>query len=221
MINIAIDGPAGAGKSTIAKAVAKRLGIIYLDTGAMYRSVAYYVLKHGVSVSDEKGVQRLLDGLEMDIRYEDGAQQIYVCGENVTPYLREPHMSKAASDVSALPAVRYKMVELQREFAASHDVVLDGRDIGTFVLPEANCKFYMTASPEERAERRHKELAEKGSACTFKEVLDDINKRDYNDSHRAVAPLRQADDAVYIDTTDMTPEEVTELVVRTVSEKRK
>lgn len=221
MINIAIDGPAGAGKSTIAKAVAKRLGIIYLDTGAMYRSVAYYVLKHGVSVSDEKEVQRLLDGLEMDIRYEDGAQQIYVCGENVTPYLREPHMSKAASDVSALPAVRYKMVELQREFAASRDVVLDGRDIGTFVLPEANCKFYMTASPEERAERRHKELVEKGSACTFKEVLDDINKRDYNDSHRAVAPLRQADDAVYIDTTDMTPEEVTELVVRTVSEKRK
>lgn len=221
MINIAIDGPAGAGKSTIAKAVAKRLGIIYLDTGAMYRSVAYYVLKHGVPVSDEKEVQRLLDGLVMDIRYEDGAQQIYVCGENVTPYLREPHMSKAASDVSALPAVRYKMVELQREFAASHDVVLDGRDIGTFVLPEANCKFYMTASPEERAERRHKELAEKGSACTFKEVLDDINKRDYNDSHRAVAPLRQADDAVYIDTTDMTPEEVTELVVRMVSEKRK
>ena len=221
MINIAIDGPAGAGKSTIAKAVAKRLGIIYLDTGAMYRSVAYYVLKHGVPVSDEKEVQRLLDVLVMDIRYEDGAQQIYVCGENVTPYLREPHMSKAASDVSALPAVRYKMVELQREFAASHDVVLDGRDIGTFVLPEANCKFYMTASPEERAERRHKELAEKGSACTFKEVLDDINKRDYNDSHRAVAPLRQADDAVYIDTTDMTPEEVTELVVRTVSEKRK
>lgn len=221
MINIAIDGPAGAGKSTIAKAVAKRLGIIYLDTGAMYRSVAYYVLKHGVPVSDEKEVKRLLDGLVMDIRYEDGAQQIYVCGENVTPYLREPHMSKAASDVSALPAVRYKMVELQREFAVSHDVVLDGRDIGTFVLPEANCKFYMTASPEERAERRHKELVEKGSACTFKEVLDDINKRDYNDSHRAVAPLRQADDAVYIDTTDMTPEEVTELVVRTVSEKRK
>lgn len=221
MINIAIDGPAGAGKSTIAKAVAKRLGIIYLDTGAMYRSVAYYVLKHGVSVSDEKSVQGILGGLEMDIRYEDGAQQIYVCGENVTPYLREPHMSKAASDVSALPAVRYKMVELQREFAASHDVVLDGRDIGTFVLPEANCKFYMTASPEERAERRHKELVEKGSACTFKEVLDDINKRDYNDSHRAVAPLRQADDAVYIDTTGMTPEEVTELVVRTVSEKRK
>lgn len=221
MINIAIDGPAGAGKSTIAKAVAERLGIIYLDTGAMYRSVAYYVLKHGVSVSDEKSVQGILGGLVMDIRYEDGAQQIYVCGENVTPYLREPHMSKAASDVSALPAVRYKMVELQREFAASHDVVLDGRDIGTFVLPEANCKFYMTASPEERAERRHKELAEKGSACTFKEVLDDINKRDYNDSHRAVAPLRQADDAVYIDTTDMTPEEVTELVVRTVSEKRK
>ena len=221
MINIAIDGPAGAGKSTIAKAVAKRLGMIYLDTGAMYRSVAYYVLEHGADVNDERAVEALLPGIEMDIRYENGMQQIYVSGKNVTPYLREPHMSKAASDVSALPCVRYKMVELQREFAASHDVVLDGRDIGTFVLPDANCKFFMTASPEERAKRRFKELTEKGSVCTFEEVLADINKRDYNDSHRAVAPLKQADDAVRIDTTDMSIEQVTECVERIVKEKTK
>ncbi len=221
MINIAIDGPAGAGKSTIAKAVAKRLGMIYLDTGAMYRSVAYYVLEHGADVNDERAVEALLPGIEMDIRYENGMQQIYVSGKNVTPYLREPHMSKAASDVSALPCVRYKMVELQREFAASHDVVLDGRDIGTFVLPDANCKFFMTASPEERAKRRFKELTEKGSVCTFEEVLADINKRDYNDSHRAVAPLKQAEDAVRIDTTDMSIEQVTECVERIVKEKTK
>ena len=221
MINIAIDGPAGAGKSTIAKAVAKRLGMIYLDTGAMYRSVAYYVLEHGADVNDERAVEALLPGIEMDIRYENGMQQIYVSGKNVTPYLREPHMSKAASDVSALPCVRYKMVELQREFAASHDVVLDGRDIGTFVLPDANCKFFMTASPEERAKRRFKELTEKGSVCTFEDVLADINKRDYNDSHRAVAPLKQAEDAVRIDTTDMSIEQVTECVERIVKEKTK
>ena len=221
MINIAIDGPAGAGKSTIAKAVAKRLGIIYLDTGAMYRSVAYFMLKRGIDVTDEEKVGEALGELTMDIRYENGVQQIYVADENVTPYLREPHMSKAASDVSALPAVRYKMVELQRQFARTHDVVLDGRDIGTFVLPDAGCKFFMTASPEERAKRRHKELVEKGSACTLKEVLDDINKRDHNDSHRAVAPLKAAEDAVRIDTTDMSIDEVTEEVIRLVEEKTK
>lgn len=220
MINIAIDGPAGAGKSTIARAVAERLGIIYLDTGAMYRAVAYFVLNSGAAVDDEKAVGEALKDISMDIRYEDGAQQIFVNGENVTPFLREPHMSKAASDVSALPAVRYKMVDLQREFAAKHDVVLDGRDIGTFVLPGANCKFYMTASPEERAARRYRELAEKGVVCTLGEVLSDIEKRDYNDSHRAVAPLKQADDAYFIDTTKLTIPEVVEEVVQVV-EKRK
>lgn len=221
MINIAIDGPAGAGKSTIAKAVAGRLGIIYLDTGAMYRSVAYAVLKSGADVGDEKSVSQVLDGLDMDIRYENGAQQIYVNGENVTPYLRAPHMSKAASDVSALPVVRYKMVELQREFARTHDVVLDGRDIGTFVLPDANCKFFMTAAPEERAKRRYKELSEKGEKCDYDTVLKDIIQRDYNDSHRAVAPLKQADDAYYLDTTRLSIDEVIEKVVKVVEEKTK
>ena len=221
MINIAIDGPAGAGKSTIAKAVAGRLGIIYLDTGAMYRSVAYAVLKSGADVGDEKAVSQVLDGLDMDIRYENGAQQIYVNGENVTPYLRAPHMSKAASDVSALPVVRYKMVELQREFARTHDVVLDGRDIGTFVLPDANCKFFMTADPDERAKRRYKELSEKGEKCDYDTVLKDIIQRDYNDSHRAVAPLKQADDAYYLDTTRLSIDEVIEKVVKVVEEKTK
>lgn len=219
MINIAIDGPAGAGKSTIAKAVAKELGLIYLDTGAMYRAVAYAALKNGTDVSDAKGVAALLEGLKMDIRYEDGVQLIFVNGENVTPYLRTPEMSKAASDISALPVVRYKMVEMQREFAATRDVVLDGRDIGTFVLPDANCKFYMTASPEERAKRRFEELRLKGENCSYDDVLNDIIKRDYNDSHREVAPLKQADDAVYLDTTTLTIAQVVAAVEKVVKEK--
>lgn len=221
MINIAIDGPAGAGKSTIAKAVAKELGLIYLDTGAMYRAVAYAALKNGTDVSDAKGVAALLEGLKMDIRYEDGVQLIFVNGENVTPYLRTPEMSKAASDISALPVVRYKMVEMQREFAATRDVVLDGRDIGTFVLPDANCKFYMTASPEERAKRRFEELRLKGENCSYDDVLNDIIKRDYNDSHREVAPLKQADDAVYLDTTTLTIGQVVAAVEKVVKEKIK
>lgn len=221
MINIAIDGPAGAGKSTIAKAVAAKLGIIYLDTGAMYRAVAYAALKKGIDVKDPEGVAQLLENLEMDIRYENGAQNVYVNGENATPYLRTPEMSKAASDISALPVVRYKMVELQREFAAKYDVVLDGRDIGTFVLPDANCKFYMTASPEERAKRRFEELTAKGETCDYNAVLQDIVKRDYNDSHREVAPLKQADDAYYLDTTELSIAEVTERVEKIVKERVK
>lgn len=221
MINLAIDGPAGAGKSTIAKAVAAKLGIIYLDTGAMYRAVAYAALKKGIDVKDPEGVAQLLENLEMDIRYENGVQNVYVNGENATPYLRTSEMSKAASDISALPVVRYKMVELQREFAAKCDVVLDGRDIGTFVLPDANCKFYMTASPEERAKRRFEELTAKGETCDYNAVLQDIVKRDYNDSHREVAPLKQADDAYYLDTTELSIAEVTERVEKIVKERVK
>lgn len=221
MINIAIDGPAGAGKSTVAKAVAKDLGIIYLDTGAMYRATAYYALQQGISVTDEIAVSAMLETMSMDIVYEDGAQQIYVNGVNTTPYLREHYMSKAASDISALPPVRYKMVDLQREFAKSHDVVLDGRDIGTFVLPNANCKFYMTATPEERATRRYKELTEKGQSVDYDTLLKDIIQRDYNDSHREVAPLKQADDADFVDTTDMSIEDVVEHIKEVVHIKTK
>lgn len=221
MINIAIDGPAGAGKSTIAKAVAKDLGIIYLDTGAMYRATAYYAISQGIDVKDEEKVAKMLENLQMNIEYKDGAQQIIVNGVNATPYLREHYMSKAASDISALPCVRYKMVDLQRDFAKKHDVVLDGRDIGTFVLPEANCKFFLTATHEERAKRRFDELKAKGEEVDFDTLLQDIIKRDYNDSHRAVAPLKQADDADFVDTTSMSIDDVVEHVKEVVHIKTK
>ena len=222
MINIAIDGPAGAGKSTIAKAVAKDLGIIYLDTGAMYRATAYLALQKGIDVKDEEKVAEMLEDLTMDIKYdENGAQRIIVNGIDATPYLREHYMSKAASDISALPCVRYKMVDLQRDFASKNDVVLDGRDIGTFVLPNANCKFFLTATPQERAERRMKDLQEKGETVDFDQLLQDIIQRDYNDSHREVAPLKQADDADYVDTTSMSIDDVVAHVKEVVHIKTK
>ena len=221
MINIAIDGPAGAGKSTVAKAVAKELGIIYLDTGAMYRATAYTAIKNGIDVSDEVGVGEMLKTLTMDVVYEDGAQQIIVNGFNTTPYLREHYMSKAASDISALPCVRYKLVDIQRELAKTYDLVLDGRDIGTFVLPDANCKIFLVASAEERAKRRVEENRLKGQESDFDTVLKDIKQRDYNDSHREVAPLKKADDAVELDTTTMTISEVVEAVISLVKEKIK
>ena len=221
MINIAIDGPAGAGKSTVAKAVAKELGIIYLDTGAMYRATAYTAIKNGIDVSDEVGVGEMLKTLTMDVVYEDGAQQIIVNGFNTTPYLREHYMSKAASDISAIPCVRYKLVDIQRELAKTYDLVLDGRDIGTFVLPDANCKIFLVASAEERAKRRVEENRLKGQESDFDTVLKDIKQRDYNDSHREVAPLKKADDAVELDTTTMTIPEVVEAVISLVKEKIK
>lgn len=221
MINIAIDGPAGAGKSTVAKAVAKELGIIYLDTGAMYRAIAYTALKNGIDVLDGEKVEEMLKDVNLDIVYEDGAQKIYINGFDTTPYLREHHMSKAASDISAHPCARHKMANLQREFAMTHDVVLDGRDICTFVLPDANCKFFMTASAEERAKRRVIDNAERGQITDYETVLKDINQRDYNDSHRALAPLKKADDAELIDTTNMTIDEVVATVIKSVKEKTK
>lgn len=221
MINIAIDGPAGAGKSTIAKAVAKDLGIIYLDTGAMYRATAYLALQKGIDPKDEQKVSEMLEDLKMDVVYKDGDQHIIVNGIDATPYLREHYMSKAASDISALPCVRYKMVDLQRDFASKNDVVLDGRDIGTFVLPNANCKFFLTASPEERAQRRMKDLEEKGEKVDYQTLLSDIIQRDYNDSHREVAPLKQADDADFVDTTQMSVEDVVAHVKEVVHIKTK
>ena len=213
MINIAIDGPAGAGKSTIAKLIASEKGYIYLDTGAMYRALAVYALKNGVDPLDEKSVDKLVVGVDMDIKYIDGIQHIIVCGEDVTSQIRENHVSKAASDISAHPSVRIKLVELQREFAKTHDVVLDGRDIGTFVLPDTPYKFYLTASAEVRAERRVKDLAERGQTVDFKTVLEEIRQRDYNDSHRQFAPLRQADDAVFIDSSEMSIDEVKDFIL--------
>lgn len=218
-LNIAIDGPAGAGKSTVARRVAERLHIRYLDTGAMYRAMALYAMRCGVPVGDEAAVERVLRDADIRVRYTEDGQRVLLFGEDVTDGLRTPELSMAASDVSAHRAVRVKLTELQREVARENDVVMDGRDIGTNVLPDTPYKFYLTASVEERARRRLLELAARGAAAgTLADVAREIEQRDYNDSHRAYMPLRQAEDALYIDSTGMTVEEVTETILRRVRE---
>ena len=220
MINIAIDGPAGAGKSTIAKEIAKRMNITYLDTGAMYRAVALKSIYLGVDVEDEEGVKAFLPTVDLDIRYIDGVQHVYLDGKDVSTEIREHRISKAASDISRIPAVRLRLVAMQRELAAKYDCVLDGRDITSYVLPNANYKFYITASPEVRAERRRKELAAKGENVDFSVLLADIKQRDYNDSHRPFAPLTRTEDSVYVDTSDMSVEEVIRFVMNVIEEKK-
>ncbi len=219
-MNIAIDGPAGAGKSTIAKLLAAKLGILYLDTGAMYRAVGLKALNTGVDIADAAAVEKMLVDTKIDVKQEGGVQHVYLDGKDVSVDIRENRVSKAASDISAVPCVRYKMVELQRKIAAKCDTVLDGRDIGTFVLPNAEHKIFLTASAEERAKRRFAELKAKGSDLTFEQIKDDILKRDYNDSHRALAPLKKADDATEVDTTSMTIEEVTEKLCAIIGAKK-
>ena len=187
----------------------------------MYRALAYYALQKKVDVEDEKQVEPILPDVKMDIVFENGEQQIYVNGFNTTPYLREHYMSKAASDISKHGCVRYKLVDLQRIFASDHDVVLDGRDIGTFVLPNANCKIFLTAKAEVRATRRILELQAKGQTVNYDELLKDIIQRDYNDSHRPIAPLKQAEDAYFLDTSDLSIEEVADKIIKIVEEKVK
>jgi len=213
MINIAIDGPAGAGKSTLAKAVAKELAIHYLDTGAMYRAAAYAALKSGVDIGDEAAVARMLGSVDLKTVYAEGEQQMVLDGVNVMPYIRTPEISTAASDISALPCVRHKLVEMQREVARQYDVVLDGRDIGTFVLPDAPYKFFVTADAAERARRRHAELRAKGIDKEYNDVLDEMLQRDANDSSRTLAPLKKAEDAILIDTTHMDLDAVLKAVI--------
>lgn len=200
---IAIDGPAGAGKSSIAKILAKRMGYIYVDTGALYRAVGYFVVSRNVSTTDSAEVIKCLDLIDVQLKYVDGQQRVFINDEDVTEKIRTAEISMAASNVSAIPKVREFLFDLQQDIAKTNNVVMDGRDIGTVVLPNADVKIFLTASPEERAKRRYKELIEKGQTVTFEEVLADVITRDHNDSTRATAPLKQADDAVLVDTSDL------------------
>lgn len=206
--NIAIDGPAGAGKSTVAKRVAKELGFVYVDTGAMYRALAIFFLKKGLKPEDTEEIAEACKEAEVTIGYEDGTQQVYLNGENVTSMLRQEEVGNMASVSSAIGEVRAQLLELQRGLARTKDVVMDGRDIGTNILPNADVKVYLTASVETRAKRRYLELQEKGVACDLQEIAKDIEERDTRDMNREIAPLCQAEDAVYVDSSDMTIEEV-------------
>ena len=218
-INIAIDGPAGAGKSTIAKAAAKAFGFIYVDTGALYRSIAFYAVSKGADVKNPDEVIALLPEITPELKFIDGAQRVFLNGNDVSDKIRTPEISMGASAVSAIPAVRDFLFDLQRKIAAENNVIMDGRDIGTVVLPNADVKIFLTASAEERARRRHIELMEKGECVTFASVLADVNERDYNDSHRAIAPLKQAEDAVLCDTTDVNLEGAVKMLTGIISEK--
>ena len=206
--NVAIDGPAGAGKSTVAKRVAKELGFVYVDTGAMYRALAVYFLKQGLKPEETERIASACKEAVVTISYEEGMQQVYLNGENVTSLLRTEEVGNMASVSSAVPEVRAQLLELQRELAKSQDVVMDGRDIGTNILPNADVKVYLTASVETRAKRRYLELTEKGVACNLDEIAHDIEERDTRDMNREIAPLKQAEDAVYVDSSDMSIEEV-------------
>ena len=219
MVSIAIDGPSGAGKSTLAKRLAKELGYIYVDTGAMYRSIGLYALRQGVDPKNADAVQALLPDIQLDIRLQDGSQHVYLNGEDVSTDIRAEAVGMAASAVSAHPAVRVFLLDTQRNLAKGQNILMDGRDIGTVVLPDATVKIFLTASPEARAERRRKELEEKGQPADFATVLADIEQRDYQDTHRAVAPLKQAEDAVLVDSSDIDFEQTFALLKKTILER--
>ena len=219
MINIAIDGPAGAGKSTIARRVAHELSYIYVDTGAMYRAMALYLHRNGIAAEDTDRIAAACDGAQISIEYRGGEQIVLLGGENVNPFLRTQEVSAMASKSSAVPQVRTRLVQLQQELAARQNVVMDGRDIGTVVLPDAQVKIYLTASVEVRARRRFLELQEKGESPVLEEIAAEIAERDHRDMTREVSALKQADDAVLVDTSDMTIEEVSEQILRIVREK--
>ncbi len=217
-MKIALDGPAGAGKSTVAKAISKKLNIMYLDTGAMYRAVALHMLDNGIEVSELDKVEEALKNIDLVVKYEDGMQKMYLKGKDVSLRIRENAVSKAASDFSALQPVRVFLVKMQQETAKKNDCILDGRDIGTCVLPDADFKFYLTADSSERARRRAKELEEKGQIVDVKKIQEEIEQRDYNDSHREFSPLRQAEDAILVDSTFMGIEEVQNYIINIIKE---
>ena len=220
VINVAIDGPAGAGKSTISRAAAAKLGYIYIDTGALYRTVGVNALRMGADVKDASSViSTLTDDLSIELKFIDGEQRMFLNGEDVSKEIRTPDASMAASAVSAVPEVRSYLFDLQKNLARSNNCIMDGRDIGTVVLPDADVKIFLTASPEARAKRRHLELTEKGIEARYEDVLADMIERDYNDSHRAIAPLKQADDAVLADTSELDLQQSIELIISIIEGK--
>ena len=212
LVSVAIDGPVGAGKSTIARTAAKRLGFVYCDTGALYRAVGLYCLRNGTDMGDSSAIAARLPEITVEIRLVDGVQRVFLNGSDVSEEIRLPEVSMAASTVSAVPEVRAALLDLQRGIAEKNNVIMDGRDIGTVVLPNADVKIFLTAKPEIRAKRRFDELVSKGMDVVFEDVLEDLQKRDYNDSHRAAAPLKQAEDAVLADTSELDFEQSVELV---------
>lgn len=217
MINVAIDGPAGAGKSTISKGAAKELGFIYVDTGALYRTIALCAARNGV-IDNSEEVVKMLNEIEVRLGFENGVQCVYLNGEEVSPYIRTPEISMGASKVSAIPKVREYLLDLQRNIAKENNVIMDGRDIGTVVLPNAECKIFLTATPECRAKRRYKELIEKGEDVKYEDVLADVNERDYNDSHREIAPLKPSEESVIADTSELSLDESIALIVKIIKE---
>ena len=218
MISVAIDGPAGAGKSTISKQAAKTLGFIYVDTGALYRAVGLKFLRLGFDTELNCDIEKILKATTVDIRFVDGVQRVFLDSEDVSDLIRTPEASMMASAVSAKPPVRAFLLEMQRKLARENNVLMDGRDIGTVVLPDATVKIFLTASAESRAERRYKELIEKGMSVTYEEVYEDMVKRDYNDMNRATAPLKQADDAILADTSGFEFEQSLELILKIINE---
>lgn len=219
MISVAIDGPAGAGKSTLSRKTAEKLGFIYVDTGALYRAVGYKFSQLGFNAELKCDIEEILKTTTVDIRFVKGEQRVFLDGEDVSDGIRTPNASMMASAVSAKPAVRAFLLEMQRKLARENNVVMDGRDIGTVVLPDATVKIYLTATAKARAERRYKELIQKGTAVTFEEVYDDMVKRDYNDMHREIAPLKQAEDAVLADTTECDLDGSLELILKIIKER--
>lgn len=219
VINVAIDGPGGAGKSTSARAAAKELGYIYVDTGALYRAVGVNALRNNIDTKDKSAVAASLEGISVDLVFENGEQKVLLNGENVSVEIRTPPASMAASDVSAVPEVRAFLFDLQRDIASRNNCIMDGRDIGTVVLPDAQVKIFLTASAEERAKRRYAELQAKGSTVSFQSVLDELIERDYNDSHREIAPLKPAEDSVILDTTGVSLEEQVQKIIDIIKEK--
>lgn len=215
-INIAIDGPAGAGKSTIAKMVSAEMGYIYVDTGALYRTIALYLTENNIT---DENIEKSLENADVSLKFIDGIQRVYLGDRDVTGLIRTPEISMSASRTSAIPAVRRHLFDLQQKIARENNIIMDGRDIGTVVLPDADVKIYLTAAPEERANRRYNELSEKPDCPSYDDILKDIIRRDYQDMNRITAPLKQADDAVLVDSTNLTLEQTAERIAEIIREK--